>query len=245
MPNSGEVSDVHDVLAGRLRPRVGQQVEQRAARRSRSSRSRRTRAARRARPGGTIPRTSSRLRPGRLERAGALGDDHRAGDDAPRRAPRSPGTTKKSSPIADADLVDERAEHERAPRHGAEELAGDGSSCAVQVAGDDLLRCGGEELGDEQLEHEHDDHVDARVDRTSKWSVSMSTPCATPVSSSTASGSQRSAAIAVRYQKWRRQNRTASRSTGARAMGGRCSGSGRRRRHGEREILRGRHGSRS
>ena len=44
--------------------------------------------------------------------------------------------------------------------------------------------------------------------------MSISTPCATPVSSRTANGSQSNAAIAVRYQKCTRQKRTASRSTG-------------------------------
>ena len=153
----------------------------------------------------------------RLQRSGALRHHDRAGDDAPRRD-HEPGDHEEEEPEAHADLVDDHGRHEREPRHGAQELPRPRELGPVQVAGDDLLRRGGEQLGDEQLEHQHDEDVDRDVTQAEAIGVDR-TPCATPVSSRIASGNQSSAAIAVRYQKWRRQNRTESRRTAPSATG--------------------------
>ena len=90
--------------------------------------------------------------------------------------PRRPTSRSRSpdheehEPDLHAELVDDHAEQQRF-------LAGTlrrnvplrGSSCAVQVAGDDLLGRSGEDLRHEQLEHEHDDDVDGDVGERKRW----------------------------------------------------------------------------
>ena len=118
MPKQRRRDDVHEVLAGRSAHVVGEQVEQRAGdARDRLADDEREEHEERDRSERSPHELAAA--PGALSARVPSADDDRPGHDAPRRTIRTPGTTKKRSPIADADLVDERAEEERSPRHGA------------------------------------------------------------------------------------------------------------------------------